>query len=63
MNNIEFINDTYTEDGLRLPIVHFDSNIKDICVIVAYCNKVVYNIYVKSNNTNKIFLQLFRITS
>ena len=25
MNNIEFINNAYTEDGLLLPMVHFDS--------------------------------------
>ena len=30
---MEFINDTYTEDGLRLPMVHFNSLEKDICVI------------------------------
>ena len=30
MNNIEFINNAYTEDGLRLPMVHFDSKEKEI---------------------------------
>ena len=28
--NIEFITDAYTEDNLRLPMVHFESNKKDI---------------------------------
>ncbi len=28
MNNIEFINNAYTEDGLRLPMVHFNSEKK-----------------------------------
>ncbi len=31
--NIEFINNAYTEDGLKLPMVHFLSNKKDLCVI------------------------------
>ena len=31
--NIEFISDAYTEDNLRLPMVHFESDIKDICII------------------------------
>ena len=31
--NIEFISDAFTEDGLRLPMVHFESKEKDICVI------------------------------
>ena len=33
MKNIEFISDAYTTDGLKLPMVHFESNEKDICVI------------------------------
>ena len=32
MNNIEFINDAYTEDGLRLPMVHFNPKEKDILI-------------------------------
>lgn len=28
MNKIEFINDAYTKDNMRLPIVHFNSNKK-----------------------------------
>lgn len=31
--NIEFINTAYTEDGLKLPMVHYNSENKDICVI------------------------------
>lgn len=31
--NIEFINNAYTVDGLMLPMVHFESKEKDICVI------------------------------
>ena len=31
--NVEFINDAYTKDELRLPIIHFESDRKDICVI------------------------------
>ncbi|MDE5539533.1 MAG: DUF1749 domain-containing protein, partial [Bacilli bacterium] len=30
---IDFITDAFTADGLKLPIVHFDTNKKDICVI------------------------------
>lgn len=28
--NIEFINDAYTTDGLKLPMVHFESKEKEI---------------------------------
>lgn len=31
MNKIEFINDSYTKDNMRLPIVHFNSNEKNFC--------------------------------
>jgi len=31
--NIEFINDAYTEDGLRLPMVHYNTLKKDICIL------------------------------
>lgn len=31
--NIKFINTAYTEDGLKLPMVHYESQVKDICVI------------------------------
>lgn len=33
MTNINFINKTYTEDGLELPMIHFSSSKKDICVV------------------------------
>ena len=40
--NIEFINDAYIEDGLKLPVVHFNSKEKDICVIFIHwmCQKL-----------------------
>lgn len=47
MNNIEFINNAYTEDGLRLPMVHFDSKEKDICVIFIHgmCQTIIDNYF------------------
>lgn len=47
MNNIEFINNAYTEDGLRLPIIHFNSNEKDICVIFIHgmCQTILDNYF------------------
>lgn len=47
MNSIEFINDAYTEDGLRLPMVHFQSNQKDICVIFIHgmCQTIIDNYF------------------
>lgn len=45
--NIEFINDAYTKDGLRLPMVHFESNKKDICVIITHgmCGTIIDNYF------------------
>lgn len=45
--NIEFINNAYTEDGLRLPIVHFESQEKDICVIFIHgmCQTIIDNYF------------------
>ena len=45
--NIEFINDAYTEDGLKLPMVHFESNEKDICVICIHgmCGTIIDNYF------------------
>ena len=45
--NIEFINDAYTEDGLKLPIVHFNSKEKDICVIFIHgmCQTIIDNYF------------------
>lgn len=47
MNNIEFINDAYTDDGLRLPMVHFNSKEKDICVIFVHgmCGTIIDNYF------------------
>lgn len=44
---IEFINDSYTEDGLRLPMVHFNSDEKDICVIFIHgmCQTILDNYF------------------
>lgn len=45
--NIEFINNAYTSDGLRLPMVHFESNKKDICVICIHgmCETIIDNYF------------------
>ncbi len=47
MNNIEFIDDAYTADGLRLPMVHFESNEKDICVLFIHgmCQTIIDNYF------------------
>ena len=47
MNNIEFINNSYTEDGLKLPMVHFESERKDICVICIHgmCGTIIDNYF------------------
>ena len=45
MNSIQFINDAYTEDGLYLPMVHFNSDEKNICVIFIHgmCQTIIDN--------------------
>ena len=45
--NIEFINNAYTSDGLRLPMLHFKSNKKDICVICIHgmCGTIIDNYF------------------
>lgn len=45
--NIEFIHDAYTIDGLKLPIVHFESEEKDICVICIHgmCGTIIDNYF------------------
>ncbi len=45
MGNIEFINNVCTEDGLKLPMVHFESRKKDICVICIHgmCGTIIDN--------------------
>lgn len=47
MNNVEFINNAYTEDGLKLPMVHFNSKEKDICVIFIHgmCQTIIDNYF------------------
>ncbi len=47
MSNIEFINDAYTKDNLRLPMVHFESTEKDICVIFIHgmCGTIIDNYF------------------
>ena len=62
--NIEFINDAYTIDNLKLPMVHFESEEKDICVICIHgmCGTIVDNYfatvwgkYLSSNNIGFIY--------
>ena len=62
--NIEFISDAYTEDGLKLPMVHFESKEKDICVICVHgmCGTIIDNYfatvwgkYLSSNNIGFIY--------
>ena len=45
--NIEFISDKYTLDGLKLPMVHFESDNKDICVICIHgmCGSIIDNYF------------------
>lgn len=45
--NIEFITDAYTSDGLKLPMVHFESKEKDICVICIHgmCATIIDNYF------------------
>ena len=47
MNSVEFINDAYTEDGLRLPMIHFNAKEKDICVIFIHvmCQTIIDNYF------------------
>ena len=45
--NVEFITDAYTSDGLRLPMVHFESKEKDLCVICIHgmCGTIIDNYF------------------
>ena len=45
--NTEFINDAYTTDGLRLPMIHYISNSKNICVIFIHgmCQTIIDNYF------------------
>lgn len=47
MNKIKFINDAYTKDNMRLPMVHFSSDEKDICVIFIHgmCQTIIDNYF------------------
>jgi len=47
MKNIEFINNAYTTDGLRLPLIHFISEKKDLCVIFIHgmCQTIIDNYF------------------
>ncbi len=47
MANIEFINDAYTKDNLRLPIIHYSNEKKDICVIFVHgmCQTIIDNYF------------------
>lgn len=47
MINIDFIHDAYTEDGLKLPMVHFESSKKDICVLFIHgmCGTIIDNYF------------------
>lgn len=47
MNSINFINDAYTEDNLKLPMVHFNSKEHDICVIFIHgmCQTIIDNYF------------------
>lgn len=47
MNHVEFINEAYTKDGLRLPMVHFNSKEKNICVIFIHgmCQTIIDNYF------------------
>ncbi len=47
MSNVEFINDAYTSDDLRLPMVHFESKEKDICVVFIHgmCQTIIDNYF------------------
>ena len=47
MNNVDFINDAYTEDGMRLPMVHFKAKEKDTCVVFVHgmCQTIIDNYF------------------
>ena len=47
MNKIEFINDAYTKDNMRLPMVHYSTIEKDICVIFVHgmCQTIIDNYF------------------
>ncbi len=57
------ISDAYTVDGLKLPMVHFESKEKDICVICIHgmCGTIIDNYFVTvwAKHYQKIILDLY----
>ena len=47
MNKVELINDAYTKDNMRLPMVHFSTNEKDVCVVFVHgmCQTIIDNYF------------------
>lgn len=47
MNKVSLINDSYTEDGLRLPMIHYEAELKDICVLFIHgmCQTIIDNYF------------------
>lgn len=47
MNKVELINDAYTKDNMRLPMVHYSTIEKDICVIFVHgmCQTIIDNYF------------------
>ncbi len=47
VNNVKFINDAYTKDSMRLPMVHYSTIEKDICVIFVHgmCQTIIDNYF------------------
>ncbi len=45
--NVNFINNVFTKDGLKLPMVHFESEAKDLCVICIHgmCGTIIDNYF------------------
>ncbi len=44
---MKFLSDRYTEDGLKLPMVHYESDSKDICIIMIHgmCATIIDNYF------------------
>jgi len=47
MDNPKFINDAYTEDDLRLPMIHYGANQKEACVVFIHgmCQTILDNYF------------------
>ena len=61
---MKFINDCYTKDKLKLPMIHYESLEKDICIVCVhgmcsnFLNNSFYHIwgeYVSNNNIGFIY--------